>query len=150
MRIGLGSAEAKRKHGLLPLLVILLLISYGLLTMMVVEQNKTIGSQRTLIHLLFKDSLHLSALRKAEREKSQPHPAQGTATSSLQANAQAPSAKTPVIQVPQQKDPSIQVPSSKTKQQSSGRAGLKQKKLPNRPPAEITDPSDMRRVSIAI
>jgi hypothetical protein len=151
MRIKFAAAAGNRKHALLPLLVVLFLISYGLLTMLVVEQNRTIVSQRTLIHLLFKDSLHLSALRKAERQK--PHNAQGVPASDLQANAQAPSAKIPVIQVPQQKSPSAQVPSVKPKQQNGGNIDHKQKaqkKTPNRPPAEVTDPSDMRRVSFSI
>ena|SRR5690349_15392040 len=148
MRIKLGVGTGKRKRGLLPLLVVLFLISYGLLTMMVVEQNRTIISQRTLIHLLYKDSLHLSALKKAERQKA--HTPTGAATGSLQADAQVQAGKIPVIQVPPQKSPSTQVPTDK--QQAGGRAEHKQKaqKKTPRPPAELTDPSDMRRVSVAI
>ena len=150
MRIKLGVAGGKRKRALLPLLVVLFLISYGLLTMLVVEQSKTISSQRTLIHLLFKDSLHLSALKKAERQKA--HTSAGAATGSLQADAQVQAGKIPVIQVPQQKSPSTQVPADKGKQQTGGRAEHKQKaqKKAPKPPAELTDPSDMRRVSVAI
>ena len=156
MKTEAGAATGKRKHKLLPLLVVLFVISYGLLTTLVVEQNKTIASQRTLIHLLFKDSLHLSALRKAERQKT--HAAQGIPASDLQPNVKAPSAKIPVIQVPQEqvqqeKGPSAQVPSVKPKQQNGGSNDHKQKaqkKTPNRPPAEVTDPSDMRRVSFSI
>jgi hypothetical protein len=48
---------------MLPLLIILFLISYGLLTLLVVQQDRKIDSQRSLIHLLFKDNVHLSALR---------------------------------------------------------------------------------------
>src|SRR5215470_1706466 len=140
MRIRLGLVAGKRKRALLPLLVVLFLISYGLLTMLVVEQNKTIASQRTLIHLLFKDSLHLSALRKAERQKA--HAAQGIPASDLQADAKTPSAKVPVIQVPheevrQEKIPSAQVPSVKPKQQDGDHKQKAQKKTPNRPPAEV-------------
>ena len=161
MKTEAGAATGKRKHKLLPLLVVLFVISYGLLTTLVVEQNKTIASQRTLIHLLFKDSLHLSALRKAERQKA--HAAQGIPASDLQPNMKAPSEKIPVIQVPQEqvpqeqvqqeKGPSAQVPSVKPKQQNGGSNDHKQKaqkKTPNRPPAEVTDPSDMRRVSFSI
>src|SRR5215470_1030486 len=89
---------SRRKRTLLPLLIVLFLVSYGLLTTLVIEQNRTISSQRTLIHLLFKDSLHLSVLRKAERQKA--HAAQGIPASDLQADAKTPSAKIPVIQVP--------------------------------------------------
>jgi len=48
---------------MLPLLVVLFLISYVLLTTLVVLQNRTIDAQRGLIHLLFKDNLHLSAMK---------------------------------------------------------------------------------------
>src|SRR5215470_16508584 len=101
MRIRLGLVAGKRKRALLPLLTVLFLVSYGLLTMLLVEQNKTIASQRTLIHLLFKDSLHLSALKKAERQKT--HATADASGNALQADAQVQSGKIPIIQVPQQK-----------------------------------------------
>ena len=118
------------------------------------------SSQRSLIHVLFKDNLHLSALKKAEREKA--HAPTGAVNGALQADAQVRSGKMPVLQVPQQKRPSngiptteiptTQVPADKTKQQTGGRAEQKQKahKKAPKPPAELTDPSDMRRVSVAI
>jgi hypothetical protein len=170
MNIAVSAAvTGRRKRTLLPLLVVLFLISYCLLTTLVVEQNKTIDSQRTLIHLLFKDSLHLSALRKAERQKAQLHPGPGASVSSSQGKVRVPSAKIPVIQVPStqipsekvssEKAPSIQVPlaqvpsaqvpSGKTNAKTR-RKGKTQKQMPNRPPAELTDPSDMRRVWFAI
>src|SRR4051812_31643995 len=51
----------KPRPTMLPLLIVLFLTSYGLLTALVVRQSKTINSQRSLIHLLFKDNLHLTA-----------------------------------------------------------------------------------------
>ena len=165
---------SRRKRSLLPLLIILFLISYGMLTKLVIDQDRTIDSQRTLIHLLFKDNLHLSALKKAG-DRSQAKASQGTSSNSLQ----APSSKVPIIQTPSnqvpsnnvstnqvpsvkgpstqalsEKDPLIQVPSGKTTAQNSAKterkSGKAQKPTPNRPPAELTDPSDMRRVWIAI
>lgn len=53
----------KPKHTLLPLLVVLFLVSYGLMSLLVVEQARTIDSQRALIHQLFSDSTQLSALK---------------------------------------------------------------------------------------
>ena len=94
------TGRRKRKHSLLPLLVVLFLISYGLLTNLVLQQDKTIDSQRTLVHLLLKDSLQLSAMRKAERQKGQADPDRRASVNSLQAQAHAP--KIPVIQVPSQ------------------------------------------------
>ena len=58
------------------MLTILFLLSYGLLTMLVVEQGRTIDSQRNLIHLLFGDSAQLNSMK-------------GTAIQKLQAEAQA-------------------------------------------------------------
>ena len=175
---------SRRKRSLLPLLIILFLISYGMLTKLVIDQDRTIDSQRTLIHLLFKDNLHLSALKKAEG-RSQAKASQGTSSNSLQApssklpiiqtplnqvplnqvplnqvpsnnvsTSQVPSVKGPSTQASSEKDPLIQVPSGKTTAQNSAKterkSGKAQKPAPNRPPAELTDPSDMRRVWIAI
>jgi hypothetical protein len=155
-----AAVTSKHKRTLLPMLVILFLISYCLLTMLVVEQNRTIDSQRTLIHLLFKDNLQLSSLRKAERQKSKAHASQGTTVGSMQSHAQSPSAKIPVIQVPSEKGPSTETPSNQVQAEKvqSGkataqngaktqrRAGKAKQSAPSRPPAELTDPSDMRRV----
>jgi len=160
MNIAVNSAVTRRrKRSLLPLLVVLFLISYGLLTNLVLQQDKTIDSQRKLIHLLFKDSLQLSALRKAERQKGEADPGRRASVNSLQAQVHAP--KIPVIQVPSEKGPSAQVrseqvqaekvPSGKQNGAKTDRkTGKAQKRLPNRPPAELTDPSDMRRVWVAI
>jgi hypothetical protein len=51
----------RKRHSLLPLLTVLFLISYGLMTMLIVEQGSTIESQRALIRELFRDSQELSA-----------------------------------------------------------------------------------------
>src|SRR5207249_4915974 len=53
---------AKPKHSMLPILIVLFLISYGLLAKLVVEQGRTIDSQRSLIRQLFGDSSQLSAM----------------------------------------------------------------------------------------
>jgi hypothetical protein len=47
----------------LPLLVILFVVSYGILTMLVFEQGQTIESQRGLIREMLKDSTQLAALK---------------------------------------------------------------------------------------
>ena len=53
----------KPKNTLLPILVVLFVISYGLMTMLIVEQGKTIDVQRFLIGDLFNDSSQLNALK---------------------------------------------------------------------------------------
>src|SRR5260370_18686299 len=74
-------AVAKPRHTMLPLLVVLFLISYVLLTMLVVLQDRTLDSQRRLIHSLFSDNLHLVAtkvgLHRKQEAHSDPDPAQG-------------------------------------------------------------------------
>jgi len=53
----------KPKYTLVPLLTVLFLISYGLMTLLIVEQGRTIDSQRYLIRQLFSDSTQLTALQ---------------------------------------------------------------------------------------
>lgn len=71
-------AQPKSKSSLFPVLVVLFLISYGLLTLLVVEQDHTISSQRILISQLYGDSLQLNALKGKEvqrqRSEAQVHP----------------------------------------------------------------------------
>jgi len=48
---------------MLPILVVLFIFSYALLTMLVFEQGQTIESQRGLIREMLKDSTQLAALK---------------------------------------------------------------------------------------
>ena len=75
-------SEAPRKQSrtaLLPLLIILFLISYSILTLLVIEQGRTIESQRSLLHEMLKDSNQVAELKgklaAAEAKQAQP-PAQ--------------------------------------------------------------------------
>jgi hypothetical protein len=56
-------AEAKPKRTLLPVLVFLFVVSYGLMALLVVEQGRTIDNQRGLIQALFSDSQQLIHLK---------------------------------------------------------------------------------------
>jgi hypothetical protein len=158
-------AVAKPRHTMLPLLVVLFLISYVLLTMLVVLQDRTIDSQRSLIHSLFSDNLHLVATRvglhRNQAAHSNQNPAQGKvpkqASSSQTPSTQIPSTQAnqaPSNQVSAAQTPSTQVPVIQAKPDTSAKSGQKsrkaQKAAPMRPPVEVTDPSDMRRVSISI
>jgi hypothetical protein len=59
-----------KKHTMLPILTVLFLISYGLMSMLVIEQGNTIQHQRYLIGDLLRDSGELSAMKmKSVREK---------------------------------------------------------------------------------
>jgi hypothetical protein len=158
-------AVAKPRHTMLPLLVVLFLISYVLLTMLVVLQDRTLDSQRSLIHSLFSDNLHLVATRvglhRNQGAHSNQNPAQGKvpkqASSSQTPSTQIPSTQAnqaPSNQVSAAQTPSTQVPVIRAKPDTSAKSGQKsrkaQKAAPMRPPLEVTDPSDMRRVSISI
>ena len=103
----------RKRRGWLPVLTVLFLISYGLMTMLIVEQGATIESQRALLRELYRDSEELSALRsKAMQEKtvadSQVH---APATKSKSSVTQAPTAQVPMTQIPST-TPSAQIPST--------------------------------------
>ncbi|MBV8478584.1 MAG: hypothetical protein JOZ36_18140 [Acidobacteria bacterium] len=102
---------------MLPLLTILFLISYSLMVLVVVEQNRTIISQRWLISELMSDSKELSSLKGkllTEQHKTEKRPSS--------------KAHTPA--------PSIQVPQMKEKARRSA---------PERPPRLASDAPDVRR-----
>lgn len=139
-------AAPKKKHGWLPLLTILFLLSYGLLTMLVVEQGSTIESQRALIRELFHDSTELSAAKgKAGVEKNMAaqHRAQ---TQAPAAKSQAPSVQTPSTQIA----PSTQAPSSQAAPQRRTHGPGKAKTQFQAPSRPAEDLSDDRRALITI
>ena len=95
------NATSKPGRSLLPVLTILFLVSYGLLTMLVVEQGRTIDSQRNLIHLLFGDSVQLSSMKGKAIQKQQ---------AEAQARAQSQKKSPPPQTTPS--DPQAQSPST--------------------------------------
>ena len=143
-----ATATAK-KRGWLPLLTVLFLISYGLMTMLIVEQGETIESQRALIRALFRDSTELSAVKmKSAQDSAQSSPAKTEVPM-----AQNPSVRNPSAQVPSTQAPSTQYPSTQasTAQAPSSQAGpqhraqnqsAKQKpdfKMPSKPEPDLVD-----------
>jgi hypothetical protein len=81
------------KRSLLPVLTILFLFSYGLMTVLIVEQGSVIQSQRNLIKVLTRDSTELwMGKGKAIGD-------QQTARSQAQSRAQAPSSQAPSSRV---------------------------------------------------
>ena len=113
----------KSKHALLPLLTVLFLISYVLMVMLIVEQGKTIDTQRYLIRSLFSDSSQLTALRNGVIQK---HNNEAQAKARTQA---APSA----------------VPQGRAKSKASN-----VRPLPQKPPKDTSDTADERRSLITI
>lgn len=134
-----------KKHTLLPLLTVLFLVSYGLMTMLIVEQGATIESQRGLIREMLHDSLELSSMKgKAIQEKN--------VTDTHRAQAPAPMTRTPSIpapltQAPTKQTPSTQVPVTQTpSSQVSPSHASKTRKPSFQPPARpASDLADERR-----
>lgn len=123
------------------MLTILFLVSYGLLTMLVVEQGRTIDSQRNLIHLLFGDSVQLSGIKGKAVQKQQ---AEAQARAQLQK-------KSPPAQAapsdPRAQSPATHRPQAGTKNQSTSKFG---RPLPQKPPKDTVDQGDDRRTLISI
>jgi hypothetical protein len=117
-------AVAKPKLTLLPLLVVLFLISYGLMAMLVVEQGRTIDTQKYLIRELFSDSTQLTALKG--------HAAQQQAKAKPRPQAQ------------------VQLPATPGNKLDSERSSGKVRRLPLRPPKAASDTPDARRVLMSI
>ena len=114
-------------------LVALFIISYSLLTTLVVEQGRTIDVQGYLIRQLFDDSAQLTALKGTLFRKQH-------AAAQAQAEADAHSqAKTPPSQV---------TPRDNAKGKHS--AGKPKRPIPPRPPEGTAGLADARRVLISI
>jgi hypothetical protein len=122
---------SKPKHTLLPLLTVLFLISYGLLTMLVVEQSRTIDSQRGLIQNLFQDSVQLSTLKGKAIQK-QNADAQAQAKLRSQTKAAPPAQAAP-----------------RTEMQNRSTSKLR-RPLPQKPPKDTSGEGDDRRMLISI
>ena len=129
---GTPEVQPKSKHHMLPILTALFLISYGLMTLLIVEQGSTIQSQRTLIRQLLGDSTELASMKgKAIQQQAQaPKPS---------ADAQA--------SVPVQTPSTQAVPSEKTSTAKNHKA---QRPLPEKPPVPASDIADARRTLMSI
>lgn len=135
------AVPAPKKRGWLPLLTALFLLSYALMTMLIVEQGRTIDSQRFLIRQLFQDSSELSASKiKALQQHNQAAQAQAPATQNPSAQApttQAPSSHTPSTQAPSKQAPSSQAaPQHRTQNEQKNQ---KQFQMPSRPASELAE-----------
>jgi hypothetical protein len=143
---------ASKKHGWLPLLTVLFLISYGLMTMLIVEQGQTIESQRALIRELFRDSKELSAVRmKAAQERAESLSTRTQVPLNEVPLNEAPLTQYPSTQTPSTQAPTRQAPSSQAAPQSRAQSqSVKQKpdfRMPSKPTLDLVDDS---RVLITI
>jgi|SRR5579872_5100727 len=127
--------QPKRKHSLLPILIVLFLVSYGLMSLLAVEQDRTISSQRWLITSLLGDSTELSNLKGKLIQKQY-------AKTQAEAGSQA---QAPVTHDPSQ-DSSVQPPKAQDGTARNRTAGKVHKGLPQKPPLGIADTVDGRRI----
>ncbi len=136
-------ATPRKKYGWLPVLTVLFMISYGLMTMLIVEQGQTIESQRALIRELFRDSSELSAVKmKAQVERAR--------TQALNQNpSQNPSTQEPSIQIPSTQAPS-KSPSTQAAPQQRAQNQAKPKTHFQAPSRPASDLQDSRRALITI
>ena len=137
------TAKPKTKSALLPVLIVLFVISYGLMCTLVIEQGSTIDAQRFLIRQLLGDSTQLNAMKVREQQKKQAEakpqqgaPAQGNPT--VQPNVR-PDAQTPSSQAGSQ-------PNNK----GSRKTGKVRKPFPQKPPQDASEMADERRNLISI
>jgi hypothetical protein len=125
---------SKPKHSLLPVLVVLFLISYGLLTRLVVEQDRVITFQLTLIKQLLGDSRELAALKgKMQLEQKQNH-----------SHAQAPAQRSQAAPDSQHSQ------TQERNRQRNNRETRRPKAMPEHPPIPASDAMDERRAQVKI
>jgi hypothetical protein len=146
-------AAPKKKYSLLPVLTVLFVISYGLMTMLIVEQGSVIQAQRNLIKILLPESAELWGMKgKAISDKQM---AKARAQNSAQApstQAQTP-AHTPSSQTPSTQAPATQTPSTQRipqQQHAPSRPGRIAKPGIQAPPVPAADLVDHRRALLTI
>jgi hypothetical protein len=144
MPIVVQNAVPKKKRTLVPLLTVVFLLSYGLMTMLIVEQGSVIQSQRNLIKILMSDSAELWTMKGRAVANQQ------AARPKTQGHGSAPSVQTPStqMQTPSNQIPSNQIPSNQSAAQrhAQGHTGGTAKPQTQRPPMPAADLVDQRRV----
>jgi len=143
-----------KKWSLLPLLTVVFVASYGLMTLLIVEQGETIQAQRDLIKILLVDSKQLWTMKghalADKLAQAQPQ-AQKPSAPSPSTHGQAPSVRTPLTQTPLTQTPLTQAPSTQVPpHRSQSRAGKSAKPDIQVPPVPASDLGDQRRVVITL
>jgi uncharacterized membrane protein len=142
-------AVTTRKRSLLPLLTVLFVLSYGLMTLLIVEQGSVIQSQRNLIKVLSRDSTALWS----ERGKAIGDQQTAQAEAKSRAQSQVPTTQAPTTQgqnpaqTPSTQAPSTHTPSTQVAPQhgSQSRIGKTAKPDHQAPPVPASDLIDRRR-----
>ena len=121
-----------KKHTWLPVLTVLFLVSYAIMTLLIVEQGQTIESQRALIRDLFQDSTALSATKlKAQQE---------ARAAQLAQQAQNPSTQEPNVHAPSTQAQTKQAPSTQVEPQRRAENQVKPRyQVPSKPASDLAD-----------
>jgi hypothetical protein len=122
------------------LLTLLFLLSYGLMTMLIVEQGITIESQRALIHELFRDSTELSAVKnRVVTDKNHSDLKHRAPTQAPAATPKSPSAQDSAVPAPSTQASSSQATAQRRTPNRSGKTQKPQLQLPSRPASDLAD-----------
>jgi len=128
---------------MVPVLTLLFVVAYCMMTMLIMEQARTIDTQRNLIRVLFDDSAQLSAMKGKAAQKQY---AESQAKAKAQVQPPSSQAKT--------QDSQAQTPSSQATPQagakSERKAGKIRKPAPLKPPKDTSDDADERRTLVTI
>jgi hypothetical protein len=139
--------KTKTPAALLPLLVILFIVSYAILTMLVFEQGQTIESQRGLIREMLKDSTQLASLK--DKHSREDNARQSSQQSSQQgAQLDKPSMQTDGVGAGQAAGgvKGSDAKGSDKEGKKSGRAAHSMKQIPGKPEADLQDVRRSTRV----
>jgi len=124
-----AAAPEKTRASLLPLLIVLFIASYAILTMLVVEQGRTIEAQRSLLREMLKDSAQLADLKgkmaQADAGRAQAKPAAEPQKKAKEKVSVDPSPKAP-------KSPASEV-------KRPGKSARTTKQIPERPAEDLQD-----------
>jgi hypothetical protein len=129
----------KSRSALLPLLILLFLVSYSILTLLVIEQGRTIESQRSLLREMLKDSTQLAELKgKLARQEAQQTQVGQPEQTPAQAQTQ-----------PEQKEPAAgktPAPSPDKAAKRPGKSAHSLRIVPQKPAADLEDVRRSTRV----
>lgn len=129
----IAARKSSRPSAMMPLLVILFIVSYGILTMLVFEQGQTIESQRGLIREMLKDSTQLAAMKdKLARDNSK----QVQEKASVQADPKGAGSSVPAA--------GGKTPDKEVKRPNRSTRSMKQ--VPGKPAADLEDVRRSTRV----
>ena len=131
--------KPNKKSTLLPVLIALFVISYGLMCTLVIEQGSTIDAQRFLIRQLLGDSTQLSAMKGRAFQQKQAE-AKAQADAKAQNNAQSTERAKPQV--------APQPPAAQPNANSNNKHRM-QKQQP-KPPQDASEMADERRNLISI